>query len=106
MVWRFEQIPFLRKRWGFIFPIEKGSLKSEDVRPGPDQLNPTEVNHLRSHFATSVKGLCHAKAPRPPRINNFGKRISAGCYGVMPKVIFALFAPWREIRLAPDGINL
>jgi hypothetical protein len=62
------------------------------------QLNPTEVNNLRSHFATSVKGLCHAKAPRPPRINNFGKRISAGCYGFMPKVIFALFAPLREER--------
>jgi len=31
------------------------------------QLNPAEVNNLRSHFATSVKVLCHAKAPRPPK---------------------------------------
>jgi hypothetical protein len=37
MVWKFEQTPFLRKRWGFIFRIEKDFLKSEDVRPGPDQ---------------------------------------------------------------------
>jgi hypothetical protein len=31
------------------------------------QLNAAEVNNLRSHFATSVKGLCHAKAPSSPR---------------------------------------
>ena len=27
-----------------------------------------------------AKGLCHAKALSSPRVNNFGKRILAGCY--------------------------